>query len=197
MQSFVLPLTVASYIPNFCLVFSLVRNSAQQNLISQQSELWVPHPPNATGLKMQMQQESAQTAARCTGHLGPPCLCTRWMATAAPQLSLSQTCGLNRVELRPHLPLPLSRVSLRVRYHFGRCSAAVLGKCCSRLLGKPDLQRGLGFQPSGKAPQSCRPGQVLLCRNTADARLQSLKRAHYQRDAFNKTFNHLEQRCQT
>lgn len=146
-------------------------------MISPLSEFGAPCLPSAIHFETGTRREWAQTAAQNTRSLDQQRPCPDWTTTAVHHLLLSQTCALTQEELRSHPALPPSRASLRALPHFGFCLAAALGKCCTRLLGKPEIRGQPGSQLSGDALQSCRPGRVVRLRNMAAARLQRVKKA--------------------
>lgn len=140
---------MVSYIQTFWFVFSLELRSPRPHVISLLCEFWAPCLVNAIHFGMGTQREFVQTVAQRTRSSDQQRLCTDWTPTDVRHLPLSQTCVLNREELHSHRALPLSCVSLQGLPHFGL--AAALGKCCSRLSGKPEIQGRPGSQPSGSA----------------------------------------------
>lgn len=158
---------MVSYIQTFWLVFSPVLSSLRLNVISPLSEFGASRLPNVIHSEVGTRRELSPTVAQRTRSTG-------WTTTAVGHLRPSQSCGLNQEELRSHPARPLSRVSPRARPHSGFLSAA-LGKCCSRLLGNPEIQGRLGCQRGGDAPRSRRSGPVVRLPNMAAARLRRLK----------------------
>lgn len=108
---YVLRLVAVSYIQTLWLVFSLVLRSPRLTVISLCS-FEAPCLANAIHFETGTQRGLAQTAARHMRSLDQQRLCTHRMTTAVHYLPLSQSCGLNREELRSHWALPHSRVSL-------------------------------------------------------------------------------------